>query len=77
MLHILKDKFGWGLPSEAGFIFNMSVGYNLEGIRKPNVQWYLDAMRDCSAWKRTYVDIVAANSDRGGARLYRGARACP
>ena len=29
-------------------IFNMSVGYNLEGILEPNVQWYLDVMRDAS-----------------------------
>jgi putative selenate reductase len=37
----------------------MSVGYNLEGIRRPNVQWYLDAMADASAWLPAYVDIVA------------------
>ncbi len=27
-----------------GFIFNISVGYNLEGIQRPNVQAFLDAM---------------------------------
>ena len=37
----------------------MSVGYNLEGIRRPNVQWYLDAMADASAHLPAYVDIVA------------------
>ena len=37
----------------------MSVGYNLEGIRKPNVQWYLDTMADASAYLSGYVDIVA------------------
>ena len=31
-------------------IFNMSVGYNLEGIQKPNVQWYLDTMADASEY---------------------------
>ena len=40
-------------------IFNMSVGYNLEGIKKPNVQWYFDAMADASAYKQQYIDIVA------------------
>src|SRR5674476_684785 len=42
-----------------GMVFNMSVGYNLEGIRKPNVQWYLDAMADASAYLPAYVDNVA------------------
>ncbi len=43
-----------------GVIFNMSVGYNLEGIRRPNVQWYLDTMADASAYLPTYLEIVAA-----------------
>ncbi len=37
----------------------MSVGYNLEGILRPNVQWYLDAMADASAHLPAYVEIVA------------------
>ena len=37
----------------------MSVGYNLEGILRPNVQWYLDAMADASRYLPGYVDIVA------------------
>ena len=37
----------------------MSVGYNLEGILKPNVQWYLDVMNDSSDYLGAYVDIVA------------------
>ena len=40
-------------------LFNMSVGYNLEGILRPNVQWYLDAMADASPYLPGYVDIVA------------------
>ena len=42
VLHVLKDKFGWGDPGEPGFIFNMSVGYNLEGILSPTVQRFLE-----------------------------------
>ena len=41
IIHILKHKFGWDL-TQAGFIFNMSVGYNLDGILKPNVQWFFE-----------------------------------
>jgi putative selenate reductase len=47
MLHILRDKLGFD-GDEAGFIFNMSVGYNLEGIKSPTVQLFLDRMEDCS-----------------------------
>ncbi len=58
LIHALHRKLGF--PGDSpGMIFNMSVGYNLEGILKPNVQWYLDVMRDCSAYKQKYVDIVA------------------
>jgi len=58
LIHALHHKFGF--PSEQpGMIFNMSVGYNLEGIREPNVQWYLDVMADASDYLDRYVDIVA------------------
>ena len=46
LLHLLKDRFGWGAPEEPGFIFNMSVGYDLKGIMQPNVQRFLDLMAD-------------------------------
>ncbi|MCP4627434.1 MAG: putative selenate reductase subunit YgfK [bacterium] len=59
VLHILKDKFGWGLPSEAGFIFNMSVGYNLEGILSPTVQRFLDRMADCSQEKAQKIEHLS------------------
>ena len=52
ILHILKDKFGWGPSEERGFIFNMSVGYNLEGILSPTVQRFLDRMQDCAEEKK-------------------------
>ena len=58
LIHALHHKLGFP-GSSPGMIFNMSVGYNLEGILKPNVQWYLDVMRDCSEYKQAYVDIVA------------------
>ncbi len=49
IIHVLKDKFKWGDPDIRGFIFNMSVGYNLEGILTSNVQLFLDRMRDCQS----------------------------
>jgi putative selenate reductase len=59
ILHILKDKFKWGEPHSRGFIFNMSVGYNLEGILNPNVQTFLDKMADCAAEKEAKIEAVA------------------
>jgi len=49
ILYILKDKLSIGAPGEPGFIFNMSAGYNLEGIQSPSVQRFFDRMTDCSA----------------------------
>ncbi|MGD9054509.1 MAG: putative selenate reductase subunit YgfK [Desulfobacterales bacterium] len=57
--HILKDKFGWGEPDSAGFIFNMSVGYNMEGILNSNVQHFLDKMAGCGAEKSAKIDRLA------------------
>ena len=58
LIHALHHKFGF--PGERpGIIFNMSVGYDLKGIRQPNVQWYLDQMRDASTYLPPYVEAVA------------------
>lgn len=46
IIHILNHKFGFG--NKINTIFNMSVGYNLEGILQDNVQWFFDKMNDCS-----------------------------
>ncbi len=59
ILHILKDKFGWGIPEERGFIFNMSVGYNLEGILSAPVQNFLDRMQNCAPQKSAKIERLA------------------
>ena len=38
----------WGLGSPEGFVFNMSVGYDLAGIKGPKVDGYIEAMKDAS-----------------------------
>ncbi len=43
---ILAKEFGLGDPD--GFVFNMSVGYDLEGIRQPKVDGYIEGMKDAS-----------------------------
>ena len=58
LVHALHRRLGF--PGDRpGAIFDMSVGYDLAGIRRPNVQWYLDVMEDASAHLPAYVDIVA------------------
>ena len=43
---ILAKVYGLGDPD--GFIFNMSVGYDLEGIKGPKIDKYLTEMKDAS-----------------------------
>ena len=58
LIHALHHHLGF--PGEApGMEFNMSVGYNLEGILNPNVQWYLDVMNDASEYLDDYISVVA------------------
>jgi putative selenate reductase len=41
-----------------GGIFNMSVGYNYEGILNENVQWFFDKMSDCHAEKQEKINAI-------------------
>jgi putative selenate reductase len=59
LLHILKDRFGWGRAQQRGFICNMSVGYNLEGIQSTGVQRFLSRMADCSEEKAEKIERLA------------------
>ncbi len=47
MIHILRKELDF--PGPVGTLFNMSVGYNLEGILKDNVQWFLGKMQNCES----------------------------
>ncbi|WP_413483952.1 putative selenate reductase subunit YgfK [Morganella psychrotolerans] len=48
-LHLLEAIFDPRTKGEAkSFIFNMSVGYNLDGIKQPRMQQYIHAMMDSS-----------------------------
>ncbi len=58
LIHLLKHKLGFD-ESESGFIFNLSVGYNLEGILKPNVQWFFDKMNNCKVEKDQKIEILS------------------
>ena len=58
IIHILRDKFGWGNTDESGVIFNMSVGYDFEGVLKDNVQWFLSKMADSSNELKEKVESI-------------------
>ena len=46
-VHLIQAAFT-GKAAEPDFIFNMSVGYNLEGIKQPKMQTYIDGMTDAT-----------------------------
>ena len=45
-LKVLSKVYGLGSPD--GFVFNMSVGYDLEGIKGPKIDSYINNMMDAS-----------------------------
>ncbi len=51
LIHILKNKLNIKSSTESGFIFNMSAGYDLTGIKKEKVKNFLKQMRNCKTEK--------------------------
>ncbi|MBR2794356.1 MAG: hypothetical protein IKE16_06875 [Solobacterium sp.] len=45
-LHFLAKEYGLG--SSDGFLFNMSVGYDLDGIKSAKIDEFLESLRDAS-----------------------------
>ncbi|MFH0881303.1 MAG: FAD-dependent oxidoreductase [Lentisphaerota bacterium] len=59
LIHALHKALGF--PGDCpGVVFNMSVGYNMEGILKPNVQWFLQQMNNAAAPLAACVEAMAA-----------------
>ncbi len=46
ILHILAEELGLGIAG--GFAFNMSVGYDLEGIKSPKIDAFIEGLKDAS-----------------------------
>ncbi len=66
-LHLLEALFVLRVdPSQRGFIFNMSVGYDLEGIRTPKMDHFINSMIDASEhplfeqYRRELEELLAA-----------------
>ena len=58
LVHALHRRLGMA-GDGPGMIFNMSVGYNLEGVLKPNVQRFLDRMERAEDAVAEAVDAIA------------------
>ena len=49
ILHLLEEVFELGLSADQrSFIFNMSVGYDLDGIKTPKMDYFINSMIDAS-----------------------------
>lgn len=48
LLHVLETLTSKGKKTKPSFIFNMSVGYDLAGIKTAKMQEYIDSMLDAS-----------------------------
>lgn len=58
LIHVLRKALGWdGKP--LGTIFNMSVGYNLEGIKSPKIQEFLRKLTDATEALGEIREILA------------------
>ncbi len=49
ILHLLNEMFGFSKSEERAFVFNMSVGYDLEGIKSPKIDGFIEGLKDASA----------------------------
>lgn len=58
MLHVLNYKIN-SSQAAPGVIFNMSVGYNYEGVLNKKVQWFLDKMKNCSKEKQEKINSLS------------------
>jgi len=57
IIHILRDKFGWNEFDD--FIFNMSIGYDLNGIKSEPVQWFLNKMNNAEEEIKFKLDSIS------------------
>lgn len=46
ILKVISKAYGLGEP--ASFVFNMSVGYDLEGIKSQKIDSFIEGLKDCS-----------------------------
>ncbi len=62
LIHWLRRRLDLGRGPDAGLLFNMSVGYDLEGIGQDQVQWFLDRMHSAGRRRRELLRSAAATA---------------
>ncbi|MBP8639625.1 MAG: putative selenate reductase subunit YgfK [Oscillospiraceae bacterium] len=64
VLNVISKEFGLG--NADGFQFNMSVGYDLEGIKTPKINRFIEDLKDASKTPiyNECMDWLKANSER-------------
>lgn len=61
LIPVLRRLLGWENKGSDGTVFNLSVGYNLEGILEPRMQSFINTMTDASAPLAEYRDELRKN----------------
>lgn len=73
---IMAAEFGLGSPD--GFVFNMSVGYDLEGIKSPKIDSFIENLKDasktaiwqeCRAWALSHAGGLSQEQDKAEIRF--------
>lgn len=69
LLHFLNSLFNFS-SDDKGFVFNISVGYDLEGIKSPAMDSFIEKMKDASATGEffNYKKILGAFVNNGSTR---------
>lgn len=64
ILKLISKEFGLGSPD--GFVFNMSVGYDLEGIRSEKIDRFIEGMKNAAQTDvfRECIEVTLKNLDR-------------
>ncbi len=71
LLQFVNSLFSFSNNSNKGFIFNMSVGYDLEGIRTPGMDLFIEKLKDASItkefndYKKTLNEFIKSENTIG------------
>ncbi|MDQ7816240.1 MAG: putative selenate reductase subunit YgfK [Melioribacteraceae bacterium] len=67
LLHFIKRQYSLSISKESGFIFNMSVGYDLEGIKTFRMDKFIEQLKDAnksdsfSKYKNSLIEFIRHN----------------
>ncbi|MCP4405815.1 MAG: putative selenate reductase subunit YgfK [bacterium] len=66
-IHVLEELFGFSSTGKRSFVFNMSIGYDLAGIKLPKMQNFIGGMTDASEqpfFQRCRKELEALTADK-------------